>query len=406
MIKNSTFIGTKKLPSADYLPYYSVNAMKIPSTAPVILGMLSFLGVAASQAQAALLVGNSESNTIVIFDETSGSFLGDFTTPGAGGLRAPDDLTFGPDGNLYVSVGGNSGLNLFDPTYPQDSAVLRFSPTGEFLGVAAAGNGLTRPYGNAFGPDGNLYVSSFRTNEILKFDGQTGGFLGIFASDNNQGLGSLNGLNGPNALLFGPDGSLYVTTEGTANTTTGDLAFLYSSQVLRYTPEQVAGLAPTTIPELFIDQPALLPESPGFISLLGLVLAPDAHSLYVSDFAGSIREYDLAGNLLNVLSTNYTGTIPSSNFIGSLTFGTGSTRNNLYVTGFDTTQNNLGSLLTFKDGQGSATSFSGSLFTNGALQRPIGIVATDAIAVPEPSVIAGSLMALAGWGASRKRKRT
>ncbi|MGC8713651.1 MAG: PEP-CTERM sorting domain-containing protein [Leptodesmis sp.] len=33
-------------------------------------------------------------------------------------------------------------------------------------------------------------------------------------------------------------------------------------------------------------------------------------------------------------------------------------------------------------------------------------MATDAIAVPEPSVIAGSLMALAGWGASRKRKRT
>lgn len=379
--------------------------MKILSTAPAVLSTLSILSIAASQAHAALLVSNSESNTIIVFDETTGSFLGNFTTPGAGGLRAPDDLTFGPDGNLYVSIGGSNSLSLFDPAYPQDSAVLRFGPTGEFLGVAAAGNGLTRPYGNAFGPDGNLYVSSFRSNEILKFDGKTGSFLGIFASDNNQGFGTLNGLNGPNGLLFGPDGSLYVTTEGTANTATGNLGFLYKSQVLRYTPEQVAGLVPTTIPELFIDQPTLLPESPGFISLLGLALAPDTHSLYVSDFAGSIRRYDLAGNLLDVLSTNYTGTLPSSNFIGSLTFGTGSTSNNLYVAGFDTTSDNLGSILAFQDAQGSATSFSGSLFTNGALERPIGIVATDAIAVPEPSVIAGILMALAGWGVSRKRKR-
>jgi DNA-binding beta-propeller fold protein YncE len=192
--------------------------MKIFSTAAVLLGPLCLLGTATCQVQAALLVGNSRGHNILIFDEISGSFLGDFTTPGIGGLRAPDDLTFGPDGNLYVSVGGDSDLNLLDPLYPKDSAVLRFSPTGEFLGVAASGNGLARPYGNAFGPDGTLYVSSFRTNQILKFDGQTGNFLGVFASDNNNGLGALNGLNGPNDLLFGPDGSLYVATQGTANT--------------------------------------------------------------------------------------------------------------------------------------------------------------------------------------------
>lgn len=379
--------------------------MKVLSTVPVILGTLSILGIATCQVQAALLVGNSKSNNILIFDEINGSYLGNFTTPGIGGLRAPDDLTFGPDGNLYVSVGGDGDLNLLDPLYPRDSAVLRFNLTGEFLGVAASGNGLTRPYGNAFGPDGNLYVSSFRTNQILKFDGQTGNFLGVFASDNNNALGTLNGLNGPNDLLFGPDGSLYVATQGTANTVDGSPTTPYSSQVLRYTPEQVAGLAPTTIPDLFIDQPVLLPENPGFISLLGLALAPDANSLYVSDYAGGIRHYDLTGNLLDVLSTNYTGTIPSGNYIGSLTFGAGSTSNNLYVAGFDTTLNNLGSILAFEDAQGNATSFSGTLFTNGALQRSIGIVSTDAIAVPEPSVITGTLLALAGWGASRRRKQ-
>ena len=374
--------------------------MKFSSKVLAILSISTCLAGGLPQAQAALLVGNSNSNNIIIFDESTGTFLGNFTTPGNGGLRSPDDLTFGPDGNLYVSVGGDSGLSLLNPAYPTDSAVLRFSPTGEFLGVAATGNGLTRPYGNAFGPDGSLYVSSFRTNQILRFDGQTGNFLGVFASDNTGGSGSTNGLNGPNVLLFGPDGSLYVATEGTNNNATGGLAFTFTSQVLRYSPEQVAGLAPTTTPTVFVDQPVQLPET-GFVSLLGLALAPDSNSLYVSDFAGGIRQYDLAGSLLQTLSTNYTATSPSSNFIGSLTFGTGSNSDTLYSVGFDFSKNNVGSILSYADGSGSATSFTGTSFTSASLTRPIGVTA----AVPEPSTIAGVLMALAGLGAAGRRKR-
>lgn len=366
------------------------------------IGAIAGIGIVAPAAEAALLIGNTRGNSIVIFDEINGTIQGDFTTPGANGLRDPDAITIGPDGNVYVSVGGNSGLNLFDPTYPQDSAVLRFNLQGEFLGIAASGNGLTRPYGNAFGPDGNLYVSSFRTNQILRFDGKTGAFIDIFASDNNGGLGSLDGLNGPNGLLFGPDGSLYVTTQGSANNAAGDLTFPFASQVLRYNPEQVLGKAPTTTPTVFIDQPALLPENPGFISLLGLAFAPDFASLYVSDFAGGIRQYDSAGNLLGVLSTNYTGTTPASNFVGGLTFGADT--DNLFAVGFDFTNNNLGSVLTFPGAQGSSTAFTGSLFTDTLLLRPIGVAAVPAAAIPEPATIAGVLLAAGGLGAARRRK--
>ena len=364
------------------------RSFSLPSS--LILGFAT-LGLSIPQAEATLLIGNSESNNIIVLDETTGIFQGDFTTPGNGGLRSPDDLTFGPDGNLYVSNGGNSGGNIFDAAYPQDSSVLRYSPTGQFLGVAASGNGLTRPYGNAFGPDGSLYVSSFRTNQILRFDGSTGNFLGVFATDNNNGLGSANGLNGPNGLLFGADGSLYVATEGTANSVSGDLVFPYQSQVLRYSAEQVAGILPTTTPTVFISQPNPLPESFNFVSLLGLVLAPN-NDILVSDFAGGIRRYNTAGNLVETISTNYTGTNPSNNFIGGLTFGSGVSQNNLYVAGFDFTQSNLGSVLGYTGALGNPSSFTGNVYTNSSLVRSIGITS---VPVPEPVY---SFWVLAGFG--------
>ncbi|HLO88392.1 MAG TPA: PEP-CTERM sorting domain-containing protein [Nostocaceae cyanobacterium] len=373
-------------------------------SAYLVVGTITTLCISQNPANATILIGNTQGNSIIRFDEQTGTFLGDFTTSNISALRDPDDLTFGPDGNLYVSVGGSSVLNLFNPSYPTDSAVLRFSPSGEFLGVAATGNGLTRPYGNAFGPDGTLYISSFRTNQILKFNPNTGAFLGVFASDNNNGRGSLNGLNGPNDLLFGPDGSLYVTTQGSANTADGDLSYPYESQVLRYSPEQVAGVEPTTNPSVFISQPTPLPESFGFVSLLGLTLAPN-NDILVSDFAGGIRRYNSSGVLLETISTNYTGTNPSSNFIGNLTFGSGNFKNNLYVAGFDFTNNNRGSILAFNGATGNANSFTGIQYSNGSLVRSIGIAA---VPVPENS----SLLGLAGIGilylasASKKLKLT
>jgi sugar lactone lactonase YvrE len=374
--------------------------MKIRLTALLLLSSLTTL-VSTTAAQAALLIGNTRGNSITLFDETTGSVWGELIGP-ASGLSSPDDITIGPDGNLYISNGGDSGLNLFAPNYPQNSAVLRFSPTGQLLGVAATGNGLIRPYGNAFGPDGNLYVSSFRTNQILRF-APAGAFIDVFASDNANGAGSLNGLNGPNDLLFGPDGSLYVTTQGSANNSAGDLVFPFESQVLRYRPEQVAGLVPTTTPSVFAPQPTPLADSFNFVSFLGLALAPDRQSIYTSDFANGIRQYDLAGTLLNVLATNYTGTSPSNNFIGAIAFGSGSNAHNLYATGFDFANNNIGSVLSFTNAQGSATQFSGSLVTDAQFQRPIGISVAPAEAVPEPATIAGVLLAAGGLGRWRRR---
>ncbi len=70
--------------------------------------------------------------------------------------------------------------------------------TGAFLGafVPKGSGGLRGPYSIAFGPDGNLYVNSFSTNQVLRYDARSGAFLGVFASG--------NGLLGPTYLVFSP----------------------------------------------------------------------------------------------------------------------------------------------------------------------------------------------------------
>ncbi|XXF79922.1 hypothetical protein P2318_09290 [Myxococcaceae bacterium GXIMD 01537] len=310
-----------------------------------------------------LIVGNTQADNVVVFDEETGTFLATLIPAGTGGLKAPDAMVFGPDGNLYVS----SGDTL------ETSAVLRFNPrTGAFIDVFASGGGLLRPYGLAFGADGNLYVSSFLTDQILRFNATTGAFVDVFAS----GTGVAGGLNGPNQLVFGPNGLLYVTTEGSV-AVGGQATFPgLPSQVLRYNPL-------TRASEVFADQPQPFPGA-SFVSLLGLAFGPDcdvadgACDLFVSDFANGIRRYDVATRQLEAtMETNYLGAA-TRNALGAITFGA---NDQLYTVGFDTAPQSgaPGALLRF-NGQNNqplpATGKSGALFVEPTrnLARPIGVL--------------------------------
>jgi len=91
-------------------------------------------------------------------------------------LDYPVGLEFGPSGDLYVSSFFND-------------RVLRFNgANGDFVETFSLGGGLDGPTGLTFGPDGDLYVSSHVTDAILRFDGQTGTFIDAFASGGGLGL--------------------------------------------------------------------------------------------------------------------------------------------------------------------------------------------------------------------------
>jgi sugar lactone lactonase YvrE len=336
-----------------------------------------------SNPQGTFLVGNTRGNNVLRFDGNTGNYLGEFIPPGSGGLSNPDTIVFGPDGNgddkpdIYVASGDKPG-NSAEPTA---SAVLRYDGiTGAFIDKFVGDNpntaadetgGLSRPYGLAFGPDGNFYVSSFLSDQILRYNGKTGQFIDVFASGNQQA----GGLNGPNGLLFAPDGNLYVTTEGSvARDGKADFSASFPSQVLRYNPQ--------TGQSSIFASPDPSPRSQGFTSLLGMAIGPADGDLYVSDFANDIRRYNLkTGELVKVLSTNYTDTSPSSNYLGSLAF---SPIGNLFVVGFDNraNANEAGAVLRYNGKtdeplpiSGNPGSSNSSIFVppDSKLQRPIGI---------------------------------
>lgn len=152
-----------------------------------------------------------EPGDIRAYNGTTGDFITTLDHSDYCGEFYPRSLVIGPDSLLYVSIRNANQLG---------GSILRFDPvTMEFIDVFVHSNtinDLHRPEGLVFGPDGNLYITSFRkdtndTDKILIFNGFTGCFLGkidfykvgqprVFAQ----------------AILFGPDKKLYVPITGGA----------------------------------------------------------------------------------------------------------------------------------------------------------------------------------------------
>jgi hypothetical protein len=170
---------------------------------------------------------------LLAFDEKTGAFLREFSPPTDFAYTFhPRGLVIGPNGLLYVSNFPDLSTSLGGQILVFDPKMLDF--IGAFV-VDAGGTGkLNRPEGLVFGPDGNLYITSFRadptdTDSIRIYDGHTGVYkdrIDLYPKGESRAVAQ--------ALLFGPNGKLFVPISGPVNPVNPLPQVNYSGQVRRY----------------------------------------------------------------------------------------------------------------------------------------------------------------------------
>ena len=130
-----------------------------------------------------LFVTDQLNTAVQEYNGKTGAFVRTFVPSGSGGLMNANGVAFGPNGDLFVSTKSN--------TFPPDNAaVLEYNgKTGAFdkTFVPFLSGGLISPQDMVFGPNGDLFVTDVLLGAVLEYNGTTGAFVHAFFT----GLGSL-----------------------------------------------------------------------------------------------------------------------------------------------------------------------------------------------------------------------
>ncbi|MCI0634822.1 MAG: hypothetical protein L0206_13025, partial [Actinobacteria bacterium] len=202
------------------------------------------------------------SDAVHFFRTWDGAPRGQVSAPGA------QSIVLGSDGLLYACAEEVDRVVRIDPS---TTSLVDVFVDDDPLTPADENGPLDGPTAAVFGPGGDLFVASFETDQILRYDGASGAYEGVFVPAN------LGGLNGPDAgTKFGPDGLLYVPS-------------FFNDRVLRY--DGTGALVDTFIP--FRDNGLRQPRDMVF---------RQEHWYVASSFNNRILRYDAEGNFVDTFA--------------------------------------------------------------------------------------------------------
>ena len=137
-----------------------------------------------------LYVVSYGSNRVNRYHGTTGAFLDTYLPTGTIGMDYPVDATFGPDGNLYVTNRYADSVSRYaGPLDASPGSPLPAPGQTDATFVPAGSGGLDEPLQLTFGPNGDLYVGSGNgrnQDQIVRFNGGTGAWVDSFG-DNSHG---------------------------------------------------------------------------------------------------------------------------------------------------------------------------------------------------------------------------
>ena len=285
-----------------------------------------------------VLIANAKSDNIVRYKERGMNSDNDPFERIVSNLVGPDEIRWHKE-LLYVSVKSNIWV------MPMSKSEMAASDIRRPLNARKKGWYLLKPRFDAENNiknlesvlgfdfhDRHIYVSSFHTDEILKYDQETGEFLEVFASGDRTEEGLING---PGRIAIHED-KLYVTTTGLAGGGIPDQGLLHS-QIIVFDIESRMG-------SVFV-RPAPPPEATSLaVSMYGVEIYchnkqeedgnvdTDMNDsslcyLYATDLGGWLHAYRLGdASLLYQASTTYE--------VGARTADLAVSRDVVYVTGF------------------------------------------------------------------------
>ncbi len=268
----------------------------------VVFFLFAMPGIEAAQAFGPLLTssnlgsGTSALSEVLAWDPVRGGSIGLYAS--GGGLTRAQGIAYGPDGNLYVAS-------------QQTGEILRFAGgTGKFLGSFAS---VLSPVGITFGPDRNLYVVSNNPDSVVRCNGTTGTGCTVFASATG------NSLSSPFMPAFGPDGNLYVaSTLSDAvlkfNGTTGTYMTAFASAPNLGAPTGILFTSDGSllVSDLFNSQILRFDGATGnYVGVFAsagplngpsqLAAGPNGDIYVANAFGGNVVRYDASGNLIDTV---------------------------------------------------------------------------------------------------------